>query len=267
MNYEYLNQMIEYIEEHLTEKIDYGKLAKIVGLSEQNLHRIFSFLTNMSLSEYIRKRRLSKAFEELKQTDIKIIDLALKYQYDSQISFARAFKKHFNITPSQCRKSDRYFKLFPICQFDNYSHNDDVIYEIKQIESKKIYCFSVKAVNHDDLLFKIRELYKYISDNGIRDIYDHYGMYGISISKNGLYEYFVGSEIKLDNAKELVIDKGKYAIFEVGNVNQNEIVKVYNFVYNKWLKSTNYNVIDKPEIEFYDKDNCYLYIPIEDKQK
>ena len=80
MNYEYLNNMIQYIEEHLTEKISYKELAKIVGVSEYSLQRIFTFLTNISLSEYIRKRRLSKAFEELKKSDIKIIDLAIKYQ-------------------------------------------------------------------------------------------------------------------------------------------------------------------------------------------
>ena len=67
MNFEYLNEMIEYIEKNLTEEINYNKLAKIVGVSEYSLQRIFMFLTNMSIAEYIRKRRLSKAFEELKK--------------------------------------------------------------------------------------------------------------------------------------------------------------------------------------------------------
>ena len=65
MNYEYLNKMTQYIEEHLTEKINYSELAKIVGVSEYSLQRIFMFLTNISLAEYIRKRRLSKDLEEL----------------------------------------------------------------------------------------------------------------------------------------------------------------------------------------------------------
>ena len=78
MNFDYLNSMIKYIENNLTENIDYKKLAQIVGVSEYSLQRIFIFLTNISLSEYIRKRRLSRAFEELKTTNIKIIDLAIK---------------------------------------------------------------------------------------------------------------------------------------------------------------------------------------------
>ena len=56
MNFEYLNQMVKYIEENLTENIEYKKLAQIVGVSEYNLQRIFVFLTNISLAEYIRKR-------------------------------------------------------------------------------------------------------------------------------------------------------------------------------------------------------------------
>lgn len=67
MNYDLLNNMIDYIEENLTEDIKYKDLAKIVGVSEYSLQRIFMFLAGISLFEYIRKRRLSKAFEELKQ--------------------------------------------------------------------------------------------------------------------------------------------------------------------------------------------------------
>ena len=63
----------------------------MIGVSEYSLQRIFMFITDLSLSEYIRKRRLSRAFEELKTSDIKIIDLSIKYQYESSISFSRAF--------------------------------------------------------------------------------------------------------------------------------------------------------------------------------
>ena len=70
MNIDNLNQMIEYIDQNLTEKIDYNQLAKIVGLSTQQFQRIFNYLTDMSVSEYIRKRRLSMAYEDLKNTNL-----------------------------------------------------------------------------------------------------------------------------------------------------------------------------------------------------
>ena len=119
MNYEYLNNMIKNIEENLTQDIEYKKLSQIVGVSEYSLQRIFIFLTNISLSEYIRKRRLSRAFEELKTTDVKIIDIAIKYKYDSQISFARAFKSMFGMTPSECKTTNIEYKQFPIITLNN----------------------------------------------------------------------------------------------------------------------------------------------------
>ena len=267
MNFEHLNQMIKYIEEHLTENIEYKELAKIVGISEYNLQRIFTFLTNMSLSEYIRKRRLSRAFEELKTTNIKIIDLAIKYNYDSSMSFSRAFKKYFNMTPTECRNSLKTYKVFPIIEFHNENDMyEEFNYEVKEIQEKKLYCFGVSATIHEDLLFKIRELYNKIKNNGIRDKFIKVGMYGISICEDNGYKYYVGSELKIDNTKTITIDKGKYAIFEVGNEKQKDIVNVYNFVYNQWIKSTNYEILDKPEIELYENNNCYIYIPIKDKQ-
>ena len=137
MNFEYLNRMVKYIEENLINDIDYKKLAKIVGVSEYNLQRIFMFLTNISLAEYIRKRRLSNAYEELKTTDIKIVDLAVKYRYDSQISFARAFKNMFGITPSECKTSNIEYKQFPIIKFNNTNEVcEELNYEIKEIEEK-----------------------------------------------------------------------------------------------------------------------------------
>ncbi len=267
MNYDLLNEAIDYIEENLTEEISYKKLARIVGVSEYTLQRIFMFLTNYSLSEYIRRRRLSKAFEELKTTDIKVIDVAIKYGYDSSISFARAFKKYFNMSPTECRKSNNSYKLFPIYKFKNEDNNDDEYhYEIKDIDDIKIYCYKVCDKNHDDLLYKIRKLYQKIRKNGIRKKLDEAGMYGISIYENELFEYYVGSSLELKDTEKIIIKKGKYVVFEVGSEEQNDIVKVYDFVYDRWLKSTNYEIDDEPEIEFYEKNNCFIYFKLKDKQ-
>lgn len=267
MNYEYLNHMIKYIEENLTENIEYKALAKIVGVSEYNLQRIFVFLTNMSLSEYIRKRRLSRAFEELKTTDIKIIDLAVKYQYDSQISFARAFKSMFEITPSECKSSSIEYKQFPIIKFNN---NNDICeelnYEIKETDEIKLYCVETSAFTHEDLLYNIRKLYSNIEKNGLYDKFNKDGMYGISICKKDEYLYYVGSKEKYNNTKEFVIPAGKYVIFSVDSREQKDIVLTERMIYTQWLYSTNYNIDDKFNFELYTSDNCYLYMLIKDKQ-
>lgn len=267
MNYDLLNNMINYIEDNLTEDIDYNSLAKIVGISEYSLQRIFTFLTNISISEYIRKRRLSKAFEELKASDIKILDLAIKYNYDSSISFSRAFKQYFGITPSECKKSEKHFKLFPIISFHNNNYLcNELNYEIKEVGDKEIYCFFTEAGTNEDLLFNIRKLYNDLKDSGIHAELNKIGMYGISLFKDNKYFYYVGSKKNYNGTKTITIPKSKYAIFDVGSREQKDIVETENLIYNQWIKSTNYEISNEFNFELYNDDNCYLYIPIKDKQ-
>lgn len=267
MNFDYLNNMIEYIEEHLTENIDYKNLAKIVGVSEYSLQRIFIFLTNISLSEYIRKRRLSKAFEELKTTNIKIIDLAIKYQYDSAISFARAFKNMFKITPSECKNNKIDYKQFPIVKFENNNNLCKTLnYEIKEFEETKIYCIETQAKTTDDLHFNIRKLYNEIKNNELYKKFNQTGMYGIFLHTDDLYYYCVGSKNNYKGTKEFILPKGKYAIFNVGSREQKDIIETENMIYNQWLPSTNYSIDKNWNFEFYLENNCYLYMRIKYKQ-
>lgn len=267
MNFKYLNKMIKYIEDNLTEAINYKQLAKIVGVSEYSLQRIFTFLTNISLSEYIRKRRLSKAYEELKTSDIKIIDLAIKYQYDSSISFSRAFKNMFGITPSQCKDSKMQYKQFPIIKFNNdINLCKELNYEIKEIEETKIYCLQTHAKTLEDLHFNIRKLYNEIKDNGFHKKFNETGMYGIYVKNESFYYYYVGSKNKHENTKELILPKGKYVIFNVGSREQKDIIKTENTIYTQWLPSTNYIIDVNWNFELYIDNNCYLYMRLKDKQ-
>lgn len=267
MKFELLNQMINYIEENLTEDIEYKKLAQIVGVSEYNLQRIFIFLTNVSLSEYIRKRRLSKAFEELKTTDIKIIDLAIKYKYDSAISFTRAFKNMFEITPSQCKSREISYKQFPIIRFNDMQDNcKELNFKIESIDEIKLYCVSTSAKTHEDLLYNIRALYKEIEKNGLYEKFNKNSMYGISKCNKSGYLYYIGSKEQYNNTKVFIIPKGKYVIFSAGSREQKDIVKMEKIIYTQWLSSTNYSIDDEFNFELYTKDNCYLYMLIKDKQ-
>ena len=89
--------LIEYIERNLYEEISYKKLSQILGVNEYTMHRIFLFVTNYTVAEYIRKRRLSMSALDLIEGKERIIDIAIKYNYDSSQSFSRAFKIFFTI--------------------------------------------------------------------------------------------------------------------------------------------------------------------------
>lgn len=266
MNFDNLNKMIKYIEENLTEMIDYNTLAKIVGVSEYNLQRIFMFITNISLSEYIRKRRLSKALEELKNSDIKIIDLAIKYQYESSISFIRAFKKMFGITPNEYRKNKCEYDMYPIINFINNTESCKRIkYKTEYLDEFDIYCLHTSADNINELCLNIEKLYKRIKRNGLWAFFNQTTMYGASIDKEDLMYYYVGSKIKHSKVEKLTIPKGNYFVFEVGSRNQADILKTEGLIYNQWINSTNMLLNDSFILEKYTKDNCYLYVLKKDK--
>jgi AraC family transcriptional regulator len=112
-----MNRAVDYIENNLCGGIDLEIIAKITYQSATSFQRTFSTVTEMSVSEYIRKRRMSLAALELKSSDAKVIDTSLKYGYDSPEAFARAFKEVFGISPSAARKEGVALKMFPRISF------------------------------------------------------------------------------------------------------------------------------------------------------
>ena len=98
-----INQAIEYMEDHLTDDITLADIAKSVHLSAFHFQRAFSMLTEMSPTEYLRKRRLSQAGAELTDGKDKVIDVALKYGYDSPESFTKAFTRFHGSSPMQVK--------------------------------------------------------------------------------------------------------------------------------------------------------------------
>ena len=107
-----MQKAIDYIEANLTEEIDYEKVAAKSFSSSYHFQRVFSILCGYTLGEYIRLRRLSLAGAELANGKEKVIDIALKYGYDSPDSFAKAFQKFHGITPSQARADGSMLKSF-----------------------------------------------------------------------------------------------------------------------------------------------------------
>lgn len=104
---------VSYIEEHLTEEVNIQQIAKEAAISEWEFQRIFTFLTKMTAAQYIRQRRLALAAKELLTTQEKVIDLALKYGYESPAAFSRAFHQQYQIAPSAARKAKMKLPDYP----------------------------------------------------------------------------------------------------------------------------------------------------------
>jgi AraC-type DNA-binding domain-containing proteins len=112
-----MNTAMNYIEDHLDQTIEFDIVAQMACCSTYHFQRMFSFIVDMPLSEYIRRRRMTLAAFELQNSNIKVIDLALKYTYDSPISFARAFQNMHGVTPSVARDKGVALKAYPRISF------------------------------------------------------------------------------------------------------------------------------------------------------
>ncbi len=112
-----MNDVAGYIESHLNQRLSYRIMAGMVGCSVYEFSRMFSFMTGMPVSEYIRRRRLSQAALDLQQRQVKVIDAALRYGYDSPTAFARAFRELHGVSPSQARRPGVILKTYPPLSF------------------------------------------------------------------------------------------------------------------------------------------------------
>ncbi len=120
MSYIYsLEKAINYIESHLYYDIDLSSVAKEAGYSLYHFHRIFKNAVGDSLKDYIRKRRMTEATKELVYTNIPIVDIGIKYGYESREAFSRAFEKVYGRNPSEVRNNKLLYFIREPMNFDH----------------------------------------------------------------------------------------------------------------------------------------------------
>lgn len=112
-----LNRAMDYIEEYITDELALEEIASVTTYSQYHFGRLFYYVADMPLSEYVRKRKLSLAAEDLRYGKEKVLDIAVKYGYDSADSFTRAFVRQHGITPTEARKSNVELKIYPKLKF------------------------------------------------------------------------------------------------------------------------------------------------------
>ena len=156
---EKLNQVIDYIENHLKCEIGQDEIARIACCSYYDVARMFSLIADISISDYIRKRRLTLAGAELKCDGAKVTDIALKYGYDSPVSFARAFREFHGFNPSDACKSDVVLGTFPrlvyqICVREVVDKMDNEIIQVNGKEYRASYLGEADMSSWSDMFSK-----------------------------------------------------------------------------------------------------------------
>lgn len=110
------NEALDRLEENLDGEIDLRELGKLAGCSAYHFQRMFSYLAGVPLGEYIRRRRMTRAAADL-QSGEKVLDVALRYGYDSPTAFNRAFQAVHGVPPSQAKQAGTKLKAFPRIHF------------------------------------------------------------------------------------------------------------------------------------------------------
>lgn len=260
---ERLNQSINYLEENLNGTISYEHAAQIACCSTFHFQRMFSYIAGIPLSEYIRRRRMTAAAFDLQTTDEKIIDLALKYGYDSPTSFNRAFQSVHGVSPSAARLEGISLKAYPRISF-SISIKGDVEMNYK-IENKNAFRI-VGVKKHMDMALEesFREVPLFwqetVAEGRIPQILEllnqpPFGLLGVSTCMNGKdFDYYIAVATDIPTPEGLVeyeIPAATWAVFECIGPMPQAIQELQKRIVTEWLPTSGYEYADAPDIELY----------------
>ncbi|MBJ8017133.1 AraC family transcriptional regulator [Bacillus mycoides] len=260
-----MNAAMQYIEDNLTHEIDFKEVAKIAFCSEYHFKRMFSFLAGISLSEYIRCRRLTLAAFELKDSNAKVIDVAIKYGYNSPDSFTRAFQNLHGITPSEARSTSRSLKAYSPMTFQlsiqggnemNYRIEEKGPFQIIGIQKRVPIVFN--GVNEE-----IASMWKSLDSQSIETLkslsnIEPTGIISAStnfsegrMEEKGELDHYIGVATTKDcpkQFKQLEVAASTWAIFEAVGPFPDALQNVWGRIYSEWFPSSNYELAEGPEI-------------------
>ncbi|WP_035512923.1 AraC family transcriptional regulator [Halalkalibacillus halophilus] len=266
---ESLQKSIDYMEENLLEKISIDEIAEVSHFSSFHFQRTFSILTGCTVSDYLRRRRLTQAGYELQHTEKKIIDIALKYNFESPEAFTKAFRRQHGSSPTQIRKG--------IGSLSTYNH---LVIQVKlkgaepmNVRIEELDAFQVSGVKRE---FNMEEENGSI---GIRDFWDDSNaegtteelrkynngpvgdVLGVCFDKSeGKIDYWIAvahSGEPLQQYESVTLPRSKWAVFEVKGAMPDAMPKAWNRIYSEWFPTSGYEHGGGPEFERYLKGDPY----------
>lgn len=179
---ECIGEAISYIEGNITDELTVEKIAKQVILSPFYFQKGFAMLCGFTVGEYIRERRLTLAGSELVSTDEKIIDIALKYGYDSPDSFTKAFTRFHGVTPTAVRKDGAMIKSFAPLKI-KFTLEGGYVMDYKIVEKDSFTVMgAARTFKYDGAKTEIPKFWMELHQPGKERVVC--GMYGISIDES-----------------------------------------------------------------------------------
>ena len=275
---EQLNRAIEYIELNLTDAEALSAVANVTSYSPYHFQRLFNYLTDMPLSEYIRKRKMSVAVVDLQKGD-KVIDVSVKYGYNSADSFTRAFERQHGITPSMVRQDGVKFQIYPPLTFQIQIKGVQKM--TCKIESKSAFeMFGVYGEISSDMEKAFEEVPKFRvscdEDGSVDEMNELLGVEPCTMLHAALYDHreasfkymicqFTPEGVKIpERYSRLQVPAMTWAIFSVDDC---EMQAMWRRIYTEWLPTSGYNPVGDINFEMYygkaDHPRGEIWIPVE----
>ncbi len=257
-----LNSAIQYMEENMCGEISIEEMAKIACCGTYHFQRMFAYVADMPLSEYIRRRRMSLAAVDLQDNNCKVVDVSVKYGYDSPTAFNRAFKSVHGIAPSQAKADGTMLKAFPPISFKMIIKGDiEMNYRIEKKESFRIVGISIPLEKEVEKNFAMVPgvWQKAAMDGTIEGLAammdgEPKGLLGISFcSEDEEWRYYiaVASHMPIDESKEeRIVPEFTWAIFSGEGAGQS-IQELEKRIVTEWLPTSGYEYVDGPDVEVY----------------
>ncbi|GGE70564.1 AraC family transcriptional regulator [Priestia taiwanensis] len=275
-----IQRSIDYIETALAEKVSLTDLAMVAGFSDYHYHRVFHMMTGDTVMEYVRKRRLARAAYDISHTDEKILDIALTYGFQSHETLTRAFKKLFEMTPSEYRKRGIHAPVYPKIdvmkyQLHSYLGGIKMDYRIETKPGFDLIGYAMETSmkgekNQKDIpAFWQDYLQKGLGDKIPYRVHtNEYVELGLCTDYNfeaGSITYIIGMEAtSLENVPEGMIGRSfpetTYAVFTTPKVEKEEFVasiqQTWQKIFAEWFPHSGYEHAGTFEFERYD-EKCH----------
>ncbi len=285
-----IQRAIDFVEANIGEEMDLEKVAKQAYSSSFHFQRIFGILCVFSLGDYIRMRRLSLAGEELSRGNAKIIDIALKYGYDTPESFSRAFTRFHGISPSEAKHGGKVKIFTPLSVKLTLTGGSKMDYRIEKRDAFEVVCKRKKVgkpqtanATHDITAMwqeygadgTMERLISYMPENPVMR-----GLLGICFSSElnaKQFPYGIGVEYdgrKIDSDFEVVtIPANTYAVFTSKGKMPDAFIETYHRIVTEFFpQSSQYEYAENVEFEVYssaDTSNpdyrCEIWIAVNEK--
>ncbi|MEL7608941.1 MAG: AraC family transcriptional regulator [Bacillota bacterium] len=257
-----LNEAMAYLEEHI-EGAELSRMAQIACCSPFHFQRMFSYLADVPLSEYIRRRRMTRAVFDLKSGAQRILDIALKYGYDSPTAFNRAFQSVHGIAPSAARLEGAPLKAYPPISFKiTVKGEAQMNYRIENRGAFRI--VGVKAhyeMNAEENFLEIPTFWRQTVQSGaFAKLFPLMngkpaGILGVSACMNGKdFDYYIAVASDMDapeGMESFAVPACTWAIFTCVGPMPSAIQTLQKRIVSEWLPSSGYEYANAPDIEVY----------------